>query len=69
MLQRRWKEREQEGEARPRNQAEPGNYSWRVRTGFAERGGVGGGRISKRTWLQDDNQQLPVGGWKETGHF
>lgn len=37
-----WKEREQEGESRPRNKAEPGNYPWHMRIGFAERGGIGG---------------------------
>ena len=51
LLQTGWKQREQEREARPRNQAEPGNYSLHRRTGFAGRREFGGGWISKRTWL------------------
>ena len=51
LLQTGWKQREQQKEARPRNQAEPGNYSLHGRTGFAERCEVGGGWMLKRTWL------------------
>lgn len=47
LLQRGWKEREQEGDARPRSQAEPGNYSWPVGTGFTGRVGRGRASIQK----------------------